>query len=141
MGAGTTLRLRVQWKASTFGTGGELYYHVDSQPHWWNATFPILVTSIWPTSESLRPLLLFTLLLPFILPRATHTRCTVYSRPRPRDPDGFNNQTLDLELTLCRLGSHSVDFASLRSPRYHLISSSNGIQDGVRFPFAGWACM
>ena len=34
----------------------------------------------------------------------------------------------DLRLTLRRLGSHSADFASLRSPRHHLVSS------------AGWAC-
>ena len=34
----------------------------------------------------------------------------------------------DLRPTLCRLGSHSVDFVSLRSPWHHLVSSASGVQ-------------
>ena len=47
----------------------------------------------------------------------------------------------DLRLTSRRLGSHSVDFASLRSPQHHLVSSAKprGVFSGVRFHFAGWA--
>ena len=52
----------------------------------------------------------------------------------------------DLRLTSCRLGSHSVDFVSLRSPQHHLVLSASGVQDlkeypfpGASFPFAGHA--
>ena len=42
----------------------------------------------------------------------------------------------DQELTSSRFRSHSVDFASLRSPQCHLASSTSGVQDleGCSFP-------
>ena len=50
---------------------------------------------------------------------------------------------IDLRLTLCHLGSHSVDFASLKSPQHHSILSASRVQDLEEyssFPFARWAC-
>ena len=50
---------------------------------------------------------------------------------------------IDLRLTSCCLGLHSVDFASLKLPRNHPVSSASGVQDLEEyssFPFARWAC-
>ena len=50
------------------------------------------------------------------------------SKPDPGFGVGFV-LLIDLRLTSRRLGSHSVDFASLRLPQHHIVSSANGIQD------------
>ena len=36
---------------------------------------------------------------------------------------------IDQRLTLHHLGSHLVDFASLRLPQHHIVLSANGVQD------------
>ena len=67
--------------------------------------------------------------------RPSHASSTLlwpYSATDPRHGSpgvGFVPLTSDLTLTSCRFRSHSVDFGSLRSPQYHLVSCASGVKD------------